>query len=320
MTDFFQDSGKVESLNVKPLPWAQRNGFPDWLTASFWLIVAFIGFQVIANVLALLFVLAQEGFNVDPAQLMQLISQHMRWVFVGNSIGQVSVLAIATWLFSSFVVFKKEKKSFFRFIWNEHTSKTLLLSFLIMICIQPTIWFLGYLNQLIPFSDSYLKFENDQMNILIDFLTKEKSLLFILINVALIPAICEEVLFRGFIFRLYSNSAGWIWGVVISGLLFGLYHIKLTQVIPLSLIGMLLAWFTYKSGSILPAMLAHLVNNGGSVVAAFYYPDFALSIGTETLPPSWVNLLSIILTVVLVYYFHVITSKSRIEFKKSADL
>ena len=51
----------------KPLPWTQRNGFPDWLTASIWLIIAFIGFQLIANVLAFVFILAQEGFKIDPA-------------------------------------------------------------------------------------------------------------------------------------------------------------------------------------------------------------------------------------------------------------
>jgi len=309
MTEQSSEIKSTTDLLEKPLPWTHRNGFPDWLIASIWLVIAFVGFQVVANVLAFVFILAQEGFKIDSANLMPLIAQHMRWVFVGNSIGQISVLAFATWFISSIVVRKSTKIQFFRLEKGVEIGKTVGLSILIMVAVQPMIWLLSYVNQLFPFPEGYLNFENEQMKILVDFLTKEKSLLFILINVAVIPALCEEILFRGFIFRLYSNSAGWIWGVIISGFLFGLYHFKLTQLIPLSLIGMLLAWFTYKSGSLIPAIVAHFVNNGGSVVAAFYYPDYAFSVGTETLPPFWVSLLSISLTIGFLYSFNVVTSK-----------
>ena len=313
MTEQYSETQSDLEKMEKPLPWTQRNGFPDWLTASIWLIIAFIGFQLIANVLAFVFILAQEGFKIDPANLLSLISQHMRWVFVGNSIGQVSILAISTWFISSVVVRKSEKLRFFRLEKGIQIGKTVGLSILIMVAIQPMIWLLSYMNQLFPFPEGYLNFENEQMKILIDFLTKEKSLLFILINVAVVPAMCEEILFRGFIFRLYTNSTGWFWGIFISGFLFGLYHFKLTQLIPLSLIGMLLAWLTYKSGSLIPAIVAHFVNNGGSVVAAFYYPEYAFSVGTETLPPFWISLASITLTIGFLYSFNLVTSKKAVN-------
>lgn len=306
MSDF---ESPVELTSEKPLPWSKRNGFPDWLIAFFWLIIAFVFFQLVANVLALVFIVANKGFPNDPSKLLTLITENLRWVFVGNSIGQVGILALLTLLFSRLVVSKEERPAFFRIKKSPNLPSSLLLSTLLIITIQPTIWWLGHVNLQFPFSESYLDFENQQMQILIDFLTSEPSLLFILFNVAVVPAICEEILFRGFVFRLFSNSAGVIWGILISGFLFGLYHLKLTQLIPLSLIGMLLAWLTVQSGSLYPAILAHFINNGGSVVAAYYFPEYAFAVGEEFLPPFWMIGLSLILTLFWLILFRRSTSK-----------
>lgn len=293
----------------KPLPWATRNGFPDWLTAIIWLVIAFVLFQLVANVLAIGFILFLRGMPANPLEILVLITENLRWVFVGNSIGQVTILALATIYISKIVVLKENRNSFFRFEKGNNLLYTSILSALLMVLIQPTIWLLGYLNLSIPFPESYLAFENQQMKILIDFLSNEKSLVFILINVALVPAICEEVLFRGFAFKLFSNSAGVVKAILISGFLFGIYHLKLTQLIPLSVIGMLLAWLTWKSGSLIPAIIAHFVNNGGSVVAAYYYPEYAFGVGDEFMPPIWITLLSLILTLTTLILFQRISQQ-----------
>lgn len=295
--------------NQKPLPWATKNGFPDWLTAIIWLVIVFTLFQLIANVLAVVFIIIKEGMPADPTQLLGLITKNLRWVFVGNSIGQVTILALATIFISRIVVLKENRNNFFSFQKGNNLLYTSILSALLMILIQPTIWLMGYINLSIPFPESYLAFEDQQMQILIDFLKNEKSLLFILINVALVPAICEEILFRGFAFKLFSNSAGAVKAILISGFLFGIYHLKLTQLIPLSVIGMLLAWLTWKSGSLIPAIIAHFVNNGGSVIAAYFYPEYAFGLGDEFLPPIWITVLSLILTITTLILFQRISHK-----------
>lgn len=314
MSDF---ESLEELSSEKPLPWAKNNGFPDWFIAFFWLIIAFVFFQLVANVLALVFIVANKGFPNDPSKLLTLITENLRWVFVGNSIGQIGILAFSTLLFSRLVVSKEERPAFFRLKKTPNLPNSLLLSTLLIITIQPTIWWLGHVNLQFPFSKSYLDFENQQTQILIDFLTSEPSLLFILFNVAVVPAICEEILFRGFVFRLLSNSAGVFWGILISGFLFGLYHLKLTQLIPLSLIGMLLAWLTIQSGSLYPAILAHFINNGGSVVAAYYFPEYAFAVGEEFLPPFWMIGLSLILTLFWLILFRSYTSKGGIYVLRS---
>ncbi|TNE74410.1 CPBP family intramembrane metalloprotease [bacterium] len=281
---------------IKTQAWGPRNGFPDWLMASLWLIVAFIAFQLIANILALVFILFETGMPDDPNKILTLITENLRWVFVGNSIGQVSILAIVTLYVARLVVLKPEIPAFFQFQKGNNLKVNLALSTLVIFSIQPALWWLGYLNTLFPFSESYMDFENQQTQLLVDFLTNEPSLLFIVFNVAVVPAICEEILFRGFFYRTLSRQSGAIWAIVISGILFGIYHIKLTQVIPLSAIGIILAWMTYTSKSIYPAMLAHFINNGGSVVAAYYYPEYAFAIGDEYLPPFWLIGLSLVLS------------------------
>ena len=72
-------------------------------------------------------------------------------------------------------------------------------------------------------------------------LTQDFSLLFAISMLALTPAICEEVLFRGYIQRQAERSLGAWGGILFSGIIFGFYHLRLTQAVPLSLLGIFMA-------------------------------------------------------------------------------
>lgn len=99
--------------------------------------------------------------------------------------------------------------------------------------------------------------------------------------VALTPAICEESLFRGPILRGLRTRAGPAATVALTGLLFGVFHIELSRILPTSLLGILLSLIALESGSILPAMLAHFLNNASLVVLATLRVDEKLGeIGT----------------------------------------
>ncbi len=83
--------------------------------------------------------------------------------------------------------------------------------------------------------------------------------------VTLIGPIVEELLFRGAVtkelLRKYNPSTA----IVISGLLFGLIHINPAQVLGASLIGILLAWLYWRTGSLIPCMVLHVFNNALTV-------------------------------------------------------
>jgi membrane protease YdiL (CAAX protease family) len=86
--------------------------------------------------------------------------------------------------------------------------------------------------------------------------------------VALSPAVCEEALFRGPILRGLRTRLGPTGAVLITGALFGLFHLDLYRLIPTTALGILLGMLALKSGSIVPAVIAHFCNNAVLVTLA----------------------------------------------------
>jgi len=87
------------------------------------------------------------------------------------------------------------------------------------------------------------------------------NLVISLLLIAVLPAVCEELLFRGMIQRgLERIGAGW--SIFLSGLLFGLFHFDFQRLAAQTLIGFLAAYVVYRTGSIFNGMILHFCNNG----------------------------------------------------------
>ncbi len=82
---------------------------------------------------------------------------------------------------------------------------------------------------------------------------------------ALVPAVCEELAFRGFIFGGLVRNDSKLRAVIVTALLFGISHGVLQQSIAASCMGVLLGWVALRTGSVLPGMLIHFTNNALSV-------------------------------------------------------
>ena len=100
-----------------------------------------------------------------------------------------------------------------------------------------------------------------------------RGLLATLALVALTPAICEEALFRGPILRGLRARASSAAAAALTGLLFGVFHVELSRILPTALLGVLLSLVALASGSILPAMLAHFLNNATLIGLAYFRVD-----------------------------------------------
>jgi sodium transport system permease protein len=96
----------------------------------------------------------------------------------------------------------------------------------------------------------------------------EQSLLLILFVIALSPAVCEELLFRGLIMRSMVGRFRTRTVVVVTALLFGALHLYASRFVPTTVLGVLCAFLALRGHSILPAMLFHFLNNGTAVVLA----------------------------------------------------
>lgn len=89
----------------------------------------------------------------------------------------------------------------------------------------------------------------------------------LVLALAVVPAVCEELFFRGLLLQsLRRSHSAWV-AVLISGLAFGLFHFLVeSSVAPLrflvtSAMGMVLGWVCLRTGSVVPAILLHAFNN-----------------------------------------------------------
>jgi membrane protease YdiL (CAAX protease family) len=89
-----------------------------------------------------------------------------------------------------------------------------------------------------------------------------------LLCVAVVPAVCEELLFRGFLLSGLSSSAGKWTAIVASAVVFAVFHFFLFKFAVTVLLGVILAYLCWQSRSILPGMIAHLLHNGLGVLMA----------------------------------------------------
>jgi sodium transport system permease protein len=90
----------------------------------------------------------------------------------------------------------------------------------------------------------------------------------VLLAVALAPAICEEVLFRGVLVRGLATRFFLPFAIVIAALVFSAYHMRVVQLVPTFTLGVMLGYIAVRADSALPGMLAHFVNNAIALVIA----------------------------------------------------
>lgn len=99
-----------------------------------------------------------------------------------------------------------------------------------------------------------------------------------LLVIALAPAICEEALFRGYLFAATRKKyKPWV-AILIVSALFGVYHMSIIKFFTTGLLGIAFAYVVYKTGSICCSSVMHFLNNGFSVVMMFYGAGLASKI------------------------------------------
>lgn len=286
------------------ISWAERHGFANWALALMWIIAAFFLFQFAAVVVFMVLVITRDG-AVDPTAIYESMTNYLDLFFIGNSTGQILFLGLATWFFVRLHTSREQRREFMRFSIPPETIRNLGLAVVLILAIQPVIWFLGWLNAMIPVPEYFTNMQSSQMDMIENFLKSDHVLWLTLFHVAVVPAVCEEVLYRSYALRAFEKSWG-IWpAIIVTGLLFGLYHVQLSNLLPLSAIGILLAYITWVTKSVFPAMLAHFVNNGGSVLIGTYYPESAFAEMTpETMPSIWGTILSLVISGYIVYWMY----------------
>ena len=139
------------------------------------------------------------------------------------------------------------------------------------------------------------------------------GLLFNLLVIALIPAIGEELTFRGVLqqslTRRCKNAHVAVW---LSAFIFSFIHFQFYGFLPRMFLGLLLGYLFYYSGSLWTSILMHFINNGSAVVVAYLDYKGAIDVDWEHFGATtnvWLLLLSLVVTVGLIVLCNIIKTK-----------
>lgn len=132
------------------------------------------------------------------------------------------------------------------------------------------------------------------------------GLLVNLVVIALIPAVGEELTFRGVLQQLLikrcKNAHVAVW---LSAFIFSFIHFQFYGFLPRMFLGVLLGYMFYYSGSLWTSILMHFVNNGVAVVVAFLDYKGLANVDWEHFGATsniWILMLSLIFTVDLIVF------------------
>ena len=106
----------------------------------------------------------------------------------------------------------------------------------------------------------------------------EDSLLLNILIVACMPAVCEEIFFRGFLLSAFrNNKKSYKSAIIITGILFGFMHMDFIRMIPTGILGISFAYAVCKTNSIFISMIMHFLNNGLAVLVSHYTANLELA-------------------------------------------
>jgi membrane protease YdiL (CAAX protease family) len=187
-------------------------------------------------------------------------------------------------------------------------TEIILFGVLTMYICLPLIHFLGELNHQMHLPESmaalgqWMTDKEEQAALLSEqFLqvTTISGLVFNLFMIAIIPAIGEELLFRGALqplfIRLFKNVH---LGIFITSLLFGMMHLQFFGLLPRVVLGLFMGYYFYYSKSLWVPILMHFVNNGTAVIVYYLNHNGFILIEMESfgaVDSYWAVVLSLIL-------------------------
>lgn len=155
--------------------------------------------------------------------------------------------------------------------------------------------------------------KEEELKRITDYLTDFSGpgeLMIAMLVIAVVPAVGEELLFRGLIQtrinRIVRNPHLAIW---IAAILFSAFHMQFYGFVPRVLLGALFGYLFYWSGSLVLAMVAHFVNNGFSLIMVYLHRQGTLDFNiddTESVPLETVTfffIIGAILTFFLIRFY-----------------
>ncbi|WP_416440191.1 CPBP family intramembrane glutamic endopeptidase [Phnomibacter sp. MR] len=219
---------------------------------------------------------------------------------------------------------------------NNWSWKLMGLSLLLILCSGPLIDALTTINKAIPISkgmrsyfDTMEQNYEKQVKAIAD-IRNGGQLLMSLLMLALLPAVFEEVLFRGGLQNLLLRwwKQPWV-AIVATSVLFSAIHGSWYGFLPRMVLGMLLGGIFYYTRNIWYAILVHFANNAMVTIYMYYLhaQQKPVTLANESSLPLWAGAVSLVLVLLIVQLLRKTSQQlvpadmyyQRINFAKESD-
>ncbi|MDO8927590.1 MAG: CPBP family intramembrane metalloprotease [Bacteroidota bacterium] len=204
------------------------------------------------------------------------------------------------------------------FLDKTSTLPSYLYAVLAVLVLIPLINFMGEINSQMKFPESlsgiedWMRTMEDAAEVMVKKFMKVESISGLLFNVfmiAILPALGEELMFRGVIQRIFTNwSKNYHWGIWITAFLFSAMHMQFYGFLPRMALGAMFGYLLVWSGTMWVPILAHFANNTMGVVGYYLIDKGTISkdveewgTGTEQFPLVLLSLITTGLLLFLIY-------------------
>ncbi|MBK8746550.1 MAG: CPBP family intramembrane metalloprotease [Saprospiraceae bacterium] len=253
-----------------PLPLREPFFWFKWMMILLAFIV--VGALCAASVSALIGQLTKVQIGVMNFEgLSKAKTNEVAWVYRLIVFSQHLFAFILPALLAMRLYKQQEGDVFFNFSPKFNLNAALIGVFILM-CSYPLVQFSSEVNKMIPLPDVLRNME-DQTAKLVSLMLNNDSILVLLVNVfliALIPAIGEELIFRGFlqtiIKKLIFHKHVTVW---LTAIIFSAIHIQFEGFFPRMILGLVLGYLMMWSGNIIYPMIAHFTNNAVQVILQY---------------------------------------------------
>jgi membrane protease YdiL (CAAX protease family) len=194
-----------------------------------------------------------------------------------QSVYSIGMFVIPPFIFSYLV---HNKVSAYLFLNKKDSFNKYFLAILVIVFALPLINFMGEINSHLKLPEFMAGIENwmreseEQAKVISKkFLVMDTpaELISNLVMIAVIPALGEELLFRGVIQGLFAKMTKNIhWGIVISAFLFSALHMQFFGFLPRMAMGVLFGYLLVWTNNLWIPIIAHLANNGFIVVMSYF--------------------------------------------------
>lgn len=284
----------------------------QFLISLFVILISFLFFMVASVIVAI------PIFKLDLNSLATIVDisnpaniHVLKYFQVVQSIGLFIVPPIIlAWLYTGNV-------ARYLLLHQKPVASSILIVIFLTVIISPAINFMGELNAKMSFPhwlsgvENWMRANEDNAALMTDAFLNVNTiggLLFNLFMIALLPAIGEELLFRGVIQKIFTNwTKNTHWGIWISAILFSALHLQFYGFFPRMMLGVIFGYLLVWSGSMWLPMLAHFINNAVAVIAMWMVSEGKIDPTVEefgaTPESSYAAIISIAFSFILMWYF-----------------